>query len=129
MGAYLLSHIYMNPLYAELNDICYLLALLGAHPILHVSRIRVNGIHKNIFTLTSLSQHVIQYVTSRVMELFRQILSRLKLQRLTQLSSQQIPVTISNVFLKILYNHFGSNNFKKMCWLISCVCLCGFTMK
>jgi len=28
-----------NPLNAELNAICYLLALLGAHPILHVSRI------------------------------------------------------------------------------------------
>ena len=31
-----------NPLKPELNPICYLLALLGAHPILHVSRIRVN---------------------------------------------------------------------------------------
>jgi hypothetical protein len=31
-----------NPLNAELNAICYLLALLGAHPILHVSRIRIN---------------------------------------------------------------------------------------
>jgi hypothetical protein len=27
---------------AELNPICHLLALLGAHPILHVSRIRVS---------------------------------------------------------------------------------------
>jgi len=31
-----------NPLNAELNPICYLLALLEAHHILHVSRIRVN---------------------------------------------------------------------------------------
>ena len=31
----------LNPLNAELNPICQLLALLGAHPILHVSRIRV----------------------------------------------------------------------------------------
>jgi len=31
----------INPLNAELNPICHLLALLGAHPILHVSRIRV----------------------------------------------------------------------------------------
>jgi hypothetical protein len=30
-----------NPLNAKLNPICDLLALLGAHPILHVSRIRV----------------------------------------------------------------------------------------
>jgi hypothetical protein len=28
-------------LYAKLNAVCYLLALLGAHPILHISRIRV----------------------------------------------------------------------------------------
>jgi hypothetical protein len=32
----------VNPLNAELNPICHLLALLGAHHILHVSRIRVN---------------------------------------------------------------------------------------
>jgi hypothetical protein len=31
----------INPLNAELNPICQLLALLGAHPILHISRIRV----------------------------------------------------------------------------------------
>jgi len=31
-----------NPLNAELNPIFHLLALLGAHRILHVSRIRVN---------------------------------------------------------------------------------------
>jgi len=31
----------LNPLNAELNPICYLLALLGAHHFLHVSRIRV----------------------------------------------------------------------------------------
>jgi len=33
----------VNPSNAELNPICYLLALLGAHHILHVSRIRVNA--------------------------------------------------------------------------------------
>jgi len=33
----------LNPLNAELNPICHLLALLGAHHILHVSRIRVNS--------------------------------------------------------------------------------------
>ena len=31
----------VNPLNAELNPICCLLALLGAHHFLHVSRIRV----------------------------------------------------------------------------------------
>jgi hypothetical protein len=34
----------INPLNAELNPICHLLALLGAHHILHISRIRVNTI-------------------------------------------------------------------------------------
>jgi len=40
------AHIF-NPLNAELNSICHLLALLGAHPILHISRIKVN---RNSFT-------------------------------------------------------------------------------
>jgi len=33
----------INPLNAELNPICHLLALLGAHLTLHVSRIRVKN--------------------------------------------------------------------------------------
>jgi hypothetical protein len=33
----------LNPLNTELNPICHLLALLGAHHILHVTRIRVNS--------------------------------------------------------------------------------------
>ena len=33
----------LNPLNAELNPICHLLALLGAHHILHVSRKRVKN--------------------------------------------------------------------------------------
>jgi hypothetical protein len=32
----------LNPLNAMLNPICYLLALLGTHPILHINKIRVN---------------------------------------------------------------------------------------
>ena len=35
---------YFNTLNAELNTICHLLALLGAHHILNVSRIRVKQI-------------------------------------------------------------------------------------
>jgi hypothetical protein len=37
-----LSLLKFNPLNVELNFISHLLALLGAHHILHVSRIRVN---------------------------------------------------------------------------------------
>jgi hypothetical protein len=36
-----------NPINAELNLICPLLALFGAHHILHVSRIRVNIVKAN----------------------------------------------------------------------------------
>ena len=35
------SNCYFNPLNAELNPICHLLGLLGAHHFLHISRIRV----------------------------------------------------------------------------------------
>ena len=34
----------LNALNPELNPICYLLALLGAHYFLHVSRIRVKSL-------------------------------------------------------------------------------------
>jgi len=34
----------INPLNPELNPICYLLALLGAHHFLRLSRIRVNSL-------------------------------------------------------------------------------------
>jgi hypothetical protein len=34
----------VNPSNAKLNPICHLLALLGAHHILHISRIRVNEV-------------------------------------------------------------------------------------
>ena len=38
------TEITANPLNPELNSICYLLALLGAHHFLHVSRIRVKSL-------------------------------------------------------------------------------------
>jgi hypothetical protein len=40
----------INPLKTQLNPICHLLALLGAHHILHVSRIRVNSKYHNLQT-------------------------------------------------------------------------------
>jgi hypothetical protein len=33
----------VKPLNAKLNTVCHLLALVGAHPIFHISRIRVNS--------------------------------------------------------------------------------------
>jgi hypothetical protein len=41
----------VNPVNAELNPICHLLALLGAHHILHVGRIRVKRIIINLKTI------------------------------------------------------------------------------
>ena len=38
----------LNPLNPELNPICHLLALLGAHHILHISRIRVKPASPNV---------------------------------------------------------------------------------
>jgi len=43
MGSLIASPGTFNPLNAKVNPICHLLALLGAHHILHVSRIRVEG--------------------------------------------------------------------------------------
>ena len=47
----------LKPLNAELNPICYLLALLGAHHILHVSRIRVKSL-----TLRLLMSYIYLYI-------------------------------------------------------------------
>jgi hypothetical protein len=40
----------INPLNADLNPICHLLALLGAHHILYVNRIRVNLKYHDLYT-------------------------------------------------------------------------------
>jgi len=51
----------LNPLNAELNSVCHLLALLGAHHIFHVSRIRVKKFkvdqkgRKNVLLLTAIA--------------------------------------------------------------------------
>jgi len=44
-----------NPLNAELNPICHLLALLGAHHIFHISRVRVN---RNSFKISLIKNYV-----------------------------------------------------------------------
>ena len=46
-----------NPLNAELNPICHLLALLGVHHFLHVSRIRVKSL-----TLRLLMSYIYIYI-------------------------------------------------------------------
>jgi len=49
----------VNPLNPELNPICYLLALLGAHHFLHVSRIRVK-----LLTFRLLMSYIYIYIWS-----------------------------------------------------------------
>jgi hypothetical protein len=46
----------LNPFNAELNPICHLLALLGAHHIFHVSGLRVNFIDIPIFFLSQFTK-------------------------------------------------------------------------
>ena len=50
-------HYIINPLNAELNPICYLLALLGPHHFLHKSRIRVKSL-----TLRLLMSYIYIYI-------------------------------------------------------------------
>jgi len=51
---------WFNPLNTELNPICHLLALIGAHHILHVSRIRVKV---NLLSINVDKTHYIQFKT------------------------------------------------------------------
>jgi hypothetical protein len=48
----------INPLKAKLNPICNLLALLGAHPILHISRIRVKNQPATLLHLYKMSYNM-----------------------------------------------------------------------
>jgi len=56
-----------NTLNAQLNPICHLLALLGAHHILHISRIRVNHTRRILsefyYYLFTLISNAANYIT------------------------------------------------------------------
>jgi hypothetical protein len=54
----------LSPSNAELNPICHLLALLGAHPILHVSRIRVK--HRRNKTNNAVDTFMLYYSLSQI---------------------------------------------------------------
>jgi hypothetical protein len=61
----------INPLNAELIPICYFLVLLGAHHILHISRIKVNVakfLVKKQVTLYNNSHYVVRKMKSRLLE-------------------------------------------------------------
>jgi hypothetical protein len=55
-----------NPLNAELNPICHLLALSGAHLILHVSRIRVNLMFMYFFFENFSRKFKFRYILTRM---------------------------------------------------------------
>jgi hypothetical protein len=54
--------LFVDPFIVELNPICHLLALLGAHHILHVSRIRVKPV--SCLTMNPLVCEVMLQVTT-----------------------------------------------------------------
>ena len=56
----------INPFNAELNLVCHLLALLGAHHILHVSRIRVKLF---VVTRTPISSNALNDVNFKQTEI------------------------------------------------------------
>ena len=51
----------INPWNAELNPICHLLALLGAHHILHVSRISVNASKSKFWIEVRIISYLLTY--------------------------------------------------------------------
>jgi len=53
----------INPLDTELNPICHLLALLGTHPIFHISRIRVKITSSPSVTIQRFPSICIYYIT------------------------------------------------------------------
>jgi hypothetical protein len=57
---------FFNPLNAKLNPICHLLALLGAHHILHVSRIRFNELPEYIAEFVLDKKHFISTLKSLI---------------------------------------------------------------
>jgi hypothetical protein len=67
-----------NPLNTELNPICHLLALLGAHHILHVSRIRVNNLDykTTCFGAEPSSDFLLKYLGSKTIHIRRVCLRR-----------------------------------------------------
>ena len=50
LAVFVITRADINTLKAELNPICYFLALLGAHHFLHVSRIRVKSLNLRLLT-------------------------------------------------------------------------------
>jgi hypothetical protein len=57
---FIIQHSGINPLNSELNPICHLLALLGAHRIFQVSGLRVNIVEMDNFLFRLLKRNIIE---------------------------------------------------------------------
>jgi len=62
IGFHKMTENFFNPLSAELNAICHFLTLLGAHHILHFSRVRINGLGTTSFSRKILLNGIIGFV-------------------------------------------------------------------
>ena len=67
-----------NPLNAELNQFCHLLALVGVHHIVHVSRIRVNPLNAELNPICHLlalvgDRHIVHVSRIRVNRSFSRV--------------------------------------------------------
>jgi len=110
----------INPLNAQLNPICHMLALLGAHHILHISRVRVNDICFSHYYFTSLislafmqsevtallGNHLLQFPTQTIL-----LLTPSLILQFVYASSFYMHVTLSFILLQILCPSFSSQYF------------------
>ena len=81
-----------NPLNTTLNPICHLLALLEAHHILHISRIRLN-----IYGMMSVVQLTVLYLVATLSQYCRFIIKFLDMHLLLQLDTGRSPSRWQNL--------------------------------
>jgi hypothetical protein len=103
-----------NPLKAELNAICRLLALLGAHHIFHVSRARANAswYYSPIFDLLFKDVYHFFLFTQTILT-FRHHASSIY---------YRSSATLQRMLFIYLINKYISLYFFETCWTISIYC-------
>jgi len=121
------------PLNAKLNPICHLLALLGAHHILHVSRIRVNQVSKPLnaklnsicHLLALLGAHRILHVSRiRVNQVYNTLNAKLNpIWHLLALLGAHHILHVSRIRVKTLTNSWGKVLLFDLCDAPCWICL------
>jgi len=115
----------LSPLNAELNPICHLLALLGAHHILHVSRIRVN-------CLTCFERYAVHHQELKNCNCSLWFYIHLWLSATVMAEPSQWPTTINvrktgrQFFLWDLY-YDAQIHEHQVKFIHTCVCVCTYT--